>query len=470
MSRESALVKNTIIIAIGKICTQFVSFFLLPFYTNVLSTEEFGAVDLLNTLVGLLLPIVTFQVEQAVFRDLIEIRHQEKEKREVVSSAFFSVCLQCLVFFIIVLLAAPLIQNRYLHFLAANVIASIFSSLFLQIARGLGNNVSYAFGSFVSAASTIGFNVLFLAVWEMGAAGMLLGTLLGNIVCAAYLFFSLHLYKYISLHSFMSRIIKKLWEYSLPLVPNAISWWVFNASDRVIVSAALGLSQNGVLSAASKFSSAYIGIYNVFNISWTESVTLHLKDQDGEEFFNRMFQKALGMFFGMAAGLIAVLPFAFPIMVNEAYDAGYGLAPILILASLCNCLIGLISAIYIANRNTKAVAHTSIIAAFVNIAAHLGLIQFVGLYAAAVSTLASFGVMSLYRLYDIQKRYFKIQIPRPFLLKTFAAFSVILAGYYLDTIYLKEAAFLLAVLYAWDLNKDFFFLFWGKVKDKIVRR
>ena len=47
---------------------------------------------------------------------------------------------------------------------------------------------------------------------------------------------------------------------------------------------------------------------------------------------------------------------------------------------------------------------------------------------------------------------------------------VILAGYYLDTIYLKEAAFLLAVLYAWDLNKDFFFLFWGKVKDKIVRR
>ena len=79
MSRESALVKNTIIIAIGKICTQFVSFFLLPFYTNVLSTEEFGAVDLLNTLVGLLLPIVTFQVEQAVFRDLIEIRHQEKE-------------------------------------------------------------------------------------------------------------------------------------------------------------------------------------------------------------------------------------------------------------------------------------------------------------------------------------------------------------------------------------------------------
>ena len=157
-------------------------------------------------------------------------------------------------------------------------------------------------------------------------------------------------------------------------------------------------------------------------------------------------------------------------MVNEAYDAGYGLAPILILTSLCNCLIGLISAIYIANRNTKAVAHTSIIAAFVNIAAHLGLIQFVGLYAAAVSTLASFGVMSLYRLYDIQKRYFKIQIPRPFLLKTFVTFSVILAGYYLDSIYLKAAAFLLAVLYAWDLNKDFFFLFLGKVKDKMVRR
>ena len=69
MNREKSLLKNTIIITIGKVCTQMISFFLLPLYTGILSTEEYGTVDLLNTLVSLLLPIVTFQIEMAVFRE-----------------------------------------------------------------------------------------------------------------------------------------------------------------------------------------------------------------------------------------------------------------------------------------------------------------------------------------------------------------------------------------------------------------
>lgn len=55
---------------------------LLPLYTGILSTEEYGIVDLLNTLVSLLLPIVTFQVEQAVFRELIEVRGKRIKNQE----------------------------------------------------------------------------------------------------------------------------------------------------------------------------------------------------------------------------------------------------------------------------------------------------------------------------------------------------------------------------------------------------
>ena len=75
MNREKQLVKNTVIITIGKICTQMISFFLLPLYTSILTTEEYGVVDLLNTLVSLFIPIVTFQIEQAVFRYLINTRN-----------------------------------------------------------------------------------------------------------------------------------------------------------------------------------------------------------------------------------------------------------------------------------------------------------------------------------------------------------------------------------------------------------
>ena len=46
MSREKTLVKNTFILTVGKICTQLITFFLLPLYTAILSTEEYGTVDL----------------------------------------------------------------------------------------------------------------------------------------------------------------------------------------------------------------------------------------------------------------------------------------------------------------------------------------------------------------------------------------------------------------------------------------
>ena len=60
MSREKDLVKNTFIVAIGKLCTQFISFFLLPLYTYILTTSEYGTVDLITTYVNLLTPIVFF--------------------------------------------------------------------------------------------------------------------------------------------------------------------------------------------------------------------------------------------------------------------------------------------------------------------------------------------------------------------------------------------------------------------------
>lgn len=47
MSRKTELAKNTAILTVGKLCTQCISFFLLPLYTAILSTEEYGTFDLL---------------------------------------------------------------------------------------------------------------------------------------------------------------------------------------------------------------------------------------------------------------------------------------------------------------------------------------------------------------------------------------------------------------------------------------
>lgn len=148
MNREKLLIKNTAIVSLGKICTQLITFFLLPLYTAVLSTEEYGVVDLLNTLVGLFLPIVTLQIEQGVFRYLLDCRDNEKEQKTIISSTVFFLIIQSIIYLVCFLIVSQWIHNDYKYFLAINLIANIFSAVLLQISRGLGDNTSYAIGSF----------------------------------------------------------------------------------------------------------------------------------------------------------------------------------------------------------------------------------------------------------------------------------------------------------------------------------
>lgn len=454
MSREKTLFKNTLIITIGKVCTQLITFFLLPLYTSILSTEEYGTVDLLSTLVSLLLPIVTFQVEQAVFRHLIDVRENEQEKKRIISTGIFSVAIQCIIYLIIFFLISPFINNKYKYFLATNVIAYIFASLTQQIARGLGKNTHYAIGSFISAFTTIIFNILFLVVFKFGASGMLMANMIGQLSCAIYNSIALKLYKYISYKEFKEELLKKLWKYSVPLIPNAISWWVFNASDRVIVSAILGIAQNGILSAAHKFSTVYITFYNIFNMSWTEMVSLHINDEDVEEFMNKMINTMIKLFTAVGIGIIACMPFVYPIMINEKFSEGYNQVPIMILGSIFNVVVGLISTIYVAKKNTKAVANTSIISAIINIVVNLALIKFVGLYAATISTLTAYLVMSIYRLHDLKKRYFEIKIEKLFIIISIIALIPILIAYYSNNLILYVTGLLIAIVYAYFINRD----------------
>ena len=112
MSRESNLVKNTMIITIGKVCTQLVSFLLLPLYTAILSTEDYGVVDLLNTLVALLLPLVTLQIDQALFRELVEVRGNKDRTAEVIKNGMLFVVVQCAIYFMVFVCLSPWIHNK----------------------------------------------------------------------------------------------------------------------------------------------------------------------------------------------------------------------------------------------------------------------------------------------------------------------------------------------------------------------
>lgn len=453
MSREKQLLKNTAIVAIGKICTQFISFFLLPLYTAMLSTEEYGTVDLLNTYISLLLPLIILQIDQGIFRFLIDAREDEKEKRTLISTTIIIITLQSVAYLIIYAIVGQFINNQYKYFLATNVVASIFSSVMLQISRGLGDNKTYSLGSLISASGTMILNVIFIVVFKWGAYGMLMASLIANCLCAMFVFLKKKLYKYILKNSFSKRHLRSIWKYSIPLVPNMLSWWIVNASDRTIVSNMINIGANGIYSAANKFSSVCITFFNIFNMTWSESASMYIKDKDSSMYFTKTIDTALRIFSAICIGIIAIMPFIFSLLINEKFDDAYYQIPILMMSTLCNIIVSLLGSVYVAKKNSREIAKTSILAAIINIVINLVLIKFIGLYAASISTLVAYLAMAIYRYIDVQK-YIKIKVDLKLVLYTVLISIIIFTTYYMRITWLSIISLIITVLYAILINRN----------------
>ena len=437
MSKEKELAKNTFILFIGTFFTKIVQYFLLPIYTGYLNSSEYGTVELFNTIIYLMLPIVGLQIEQGIFRFLINNRKNDLKKKELISSSIFFVLLSNFIFFIIFMLISPLINYEYKWLLCLNLFLCNLSSIMLQVSRGLGDNKSYSISSFSTALTTILFNIIFLVEIKLKVTGMIYGSAIGYTVGMTYIFIKLKIYKYISLKCISKKAIIKIIKYSVPMIPNSLSWWILSSSDRIIVSSFIGLSATGLLSVAYKFSNIGIFIYNIFNMSLTESIVLHINDDDIEGYFNKIYNSIGNIFISFEALLISFMPLAFKLLINPNYNESYNLISIAIVATMFQVLATMFGTIYIAKKNTKSVAFTSIVAAIINIVADVILIRYIGIYAAVISTVLSYVILFIYRLIDINKNYLRVKLCKKLIVNMLVILLVICPLYYINNIYIK---------------------------------
>lgn len=464
MEKNKELIKNTIIILLGKFCTQFLSFFLLPLYTSILSANEYGIYDLIVTYVALFVPVISLQMEMAIFRELIDARSNCEKTSKIISSGIYSVVLQFIICLIGYYLISIFINIPYKNYIILNILAVMVSSVFMQIARGLGKNVEYSISSVIAGVSTILLNILFLVVLKFNVDGMIISAILSNIFAAIYIFISCKLYKKIKYSSVSKQTIHKLLKYSLPLVPNGLIWWIINVSDRTIISIFLGTGGNGIYAVSNKFSSILMQIFNIFNLSWTESASLHINDEDKNEFFSGVFNKTLKYSLVVCLLIIVALPFLFNILISQSYSEAYIYIPILLVGMIFNIIVSFLGSIYVAKKLTKEVAKTSFGAGVLNILINVFLVKYIGIFAAAISTVLAFFIMSIFRIVDVQK-YVKLKINFKEFSIVLLLFLISLLLYYFNNTLISAIYLVLVIVYVFIDNKNYINLILKKVKN-----
>lgn len=453
MSRESRLIKNTAIIAIGNICTKCISFFMLPLYTSILTTEEYGSVDLVSTYATLLIIILTLQMEQGVFRYLVESRVNIQKQKRYIFTSLISVASVCLIFVFVMTPVLSIWKYKYTIYLVAWAIIGALNAFFLQLPRGIGNNAIYATGSFISGSSNVVLNVVFVAYMKLGVNGMLLANILALMFSLFYIAIRIKLWKYIGYHEFDRACFKELMSYSFPLIPYTLCWWIINASDRQIINIFLNTSANGVYSIAYKFPSIFSLVTGIFQTAWTESAAENVNDSDSSEYYEKMINRTFKFYSSGTMGIILIIPFVFDILVKNNFKDAYYYIPILMIGALFHSITSIYGSIYFAFKETKKVAWTTALAALINIVVNIAFIKVIGLYAAAISTLLAYVVVFVIRQRDIQKMV-KIHIPVSFAIRETIAYVIILFAYYSKNSVYEITVFVMIVPYCIYQNRE----------------
>lgn len=464
MSKKKELMKNTIIIFVGKLSTQFLTFFLLPIYTKYLSSSDYGTIDLILTYITLAVPILSLQFEMGTFRFLIENRENQKKQNQIIKQSILFFLKLALIISIVVLLISFFIKYDKLFLMLLSAISLMFSNLLMQIARGLGKNIQFSISCFLAGTINVFSNIILIIIFKLGGNSILISSFISNFVCAVYLFFSLKI-----INTFKEKntenITKLIIGYSWPLVPNTISWWLINSSDRTLITLLINVSANGIYAVSTKFSAIINNFLNIFNLSWTESASLHIDDADRDEFFSSINDIILRLMSSLCILLNAFMPILFNFFIDSRYIDAYKYIPINILASFFNCLVSIYSSIYIAKKMTKKVANTSFLAAFINIIVDLFLIKYIGLYAASISTAVAYIAMTIYRSIDLRK-IVKIKYDKKLIFLILITFIINLILYYQKKWYYLVLNIVLSIIYSTYINIEFII----KLKEKIFNK
>lgn len=463
MNQKKELIKNTLLIAIGKCSTQVIGFLLLPLYTSILSTTEYGSYDLLNTLSIFIIPFVTLLMEEAMFRFLIDSKNN-KEKGVIVTQTVILTLFNMLIGSILIFIVGSIFKYDYTMYLILFVFASILSTLAGSLCRGQGLFKLYSLFAFLSSLFTLILNVLFIAVFRMGVIGLFLAYFIGNATVSIWLLLKLKVLKLVSFKKINSKQMKEMLKYSLPLVPNSISWITINLSDRIIISSVLGIAANGIYAIANKFSTIVNTFYSFFYMAWKEAASKAIKKDDKDLFYNSIYINLKHLLLGVSIGMIAFLPYVFPILINKNYSAAYNYVPILLIAIYFSNISSFCGGIFAAYKDTNTMGISTIIAAIVNVTINLSLVHFIGLYAAAISTLASTFIVCIYRMTKM-KKFLKLNKDK-YTIFNIIVFGTVIGTYYSNNQLLFVLGAILGTLYAIFLNRSII----STILKKITRK
>lgn len=389
----------------ASLLTKASALLLMPIMTRFLSPDDYGLIANLQAIVTFSSVFVSLYIDSAFNRFYFNNNDSHEKLRNYTSSFFWFVVLWgSLVTCVLLVVGRVFLTKLYSIQFAPLVILTAVSPLLMQISLfghfHLRNNLDtkkIAIPSVLIFLLNIGFSFFLMSYLKHNVYGRFYGIFISRIVACTYYTFILLRERLI-----VFRVDKKtLWnalQFSLPLVPLAMSSWVTRLSDRIIITIYTDMTEAGLYDVAYKLSEGIrIFTESIFQVYSPVMISMYTYNK-------RDFNVNVGKFATYFIWVMFFAAFYVSIFSKElliiftapAYHSAYVLIPIVVFGYFISAQQKYLGSVFSLRKVTYLSTIGYFIQATLNLGFSLVFIPIAGKLAAAWATFVSLTFLTIW--------------------------------------------------------------------------
>ena len=393
--------KNLSIFTISNFITKLLMFLMLPLYTSILTSKEYGTIDMITTTVNLAMPILTLCITEAIIRFTIE---ENTNKKQILLNSL-NIAFKGYILLLLISAVAWLLGMELKTLILFNIYYLVYtvSSLLTYYLKGLERIKIIGWASVIRVIALILLNCLLLLYFKLSVVGYYASLIISDMIVIIIYICNLKKYKVISNEEKDTALKKEMVKYSKNFVLNSISWWINNASDKYILLLFYDLNITGIYSVAYKIPTIIEFVQAIYSQAWQISAIKEYDKENSAEFFSNMYKIYNIIILFFVCLILIFLKVIAKILFAKEFFIAWKYVPFLLLAILFGALSGFLGSIYAANKDSKMYAKSTAVGAIANIALNFSLIPNFGAQGAAIATCISYITVWILRLVFMKK-------------------------------------------------------------------
>jgi O-antigen/teichoic acid export membrane protein len=255
----SELFRHSAIYTLINFIEKALPFLVFPILTRKLSIEDVGLFVLYQTLIEILMPILTLSIDNSIILNYYKL--ELKEFKKYFSNAIFVfIVVFVFVFMIILFFNQQLSQLINFSSFWLNMVATMILFRFLTQLRQNIWRVQYDLKKYSKLTISVSFLGNFLGIFlvfysDFGWSGMVIGHFVSYFLFGIYSLYTFLYESFITIQKLTVKYVKDILKISFPLALHRLGIWLGSAANKMIIAAILGTAATGSYGVGAVFAS-----------------------------------------------------------------------------------------------------------------------------------------------------------------------------------------------------------------------